>query len=69
MHPFHPLPAFVLLVLCITTYFATYLGYGTQLLAMMCFYIIASLWFAFHRYKYVRRGDQFTMPWARPRGY
>lgn len=69
VHPFHPLPAIVLLLLCITTYFATFLGYGTQLLAMMCFYIVASLWFVFHRYKYVRRGDQFTMPWSRPRGY
>jgi len=69
VHPFHPLPAIVLLALCITTYFATFLGYGTQLLAMMCFYIVASLWFAFHRYKYVRRGDQFSMPWQRPIGY
>lgn len=68
-HPFHPIPAITLLVLCIATYFAVYLGYGRQLLAMMAFYIIASLWFAFHRYKYVRRGDQFTMPWPRPLGY
>ncbi|MGD9741266.1 MAG: APC family permease [Dongiaceae bacterium] len=69
VHPFHPLPAVVLLTLCITTYFAVYLGYGRQLLAMMAFYIVVSLWFAFHRYKYVRRGDQFTMAWPRPRGY
>jgi ethanolamine permease len=68
-HPFHPLPAFVLLALCAVTYFAVFLGYGTQLVAMMVFYIIASLWFAFHRYKYVKRGDQFTMAWPRPRGY
>ncbi len=68
-HPFHPLPATVLLVLCIATFFAVYLGYGRQLLAMMAFYIIASLWFAFFRYRYVRRGDQFTMPWPRPLGY
>ncbi|MFO1353098.1 MAG: APC family permease, partial [Gammaproteobacteria bacterium] len=68
-HPFHPLPALVLLVLCIATFFAVYLGYGRQLLAMMVFYIVASLWFAFHRYQYVRRGDQFTMPWPRPRGH
>jgi ethanolamine permease len=68
-HPFHPLPAIVLLVLCIATFFAIYLGYGNQLLAMMLFYIIASVWFVFFRYKYVRRGDQFTMPWPKPRGY
>src|SRR5215813_8003217 len=69
IHPFHPLPAIVLLILCIATFFAIYLGYGNQLLAMMLFYIIASLWFVVFRYKYVRRGDQFTMPWPRPRGY
>jgi ethanolamine permease len=69
IHPFHPLPAIVLLVLCIATFFAIYLGYGNQLLAMMLFYIVASLWFVVFRYKYVRRGDQFTMPWPKPLGY
>ena len=59
----------VLLVLCAATYFAVFLGYGTQLIAMMCFYIVASLWFHFWRYRFVRRGDQFTMPWRRPAGY
>ena len=34
-----------------------------------CFYIVASLWFHFWRYRFVRRGDQFTMPWRRPAGY
>src|SRR6185295_16751396 len=60
VHPFHPLPAVCLLLLCITTYFAIFLGYGTQLLAMMSFYIIASIWFVYRRYQYVRRGQQFT---------
>jgi ethanolamine permease len=69
VHPMHPLPAIVLLVLCSVTYFAVFLGYGTQLMAMMVFYIVASAWFHFHRYKYVRRGDQFSMNWPRPRGY
>jgi ethanolamine permease len=69
VHPFHPLPALVLLVLCAATYFAVFLGYGTQLIAMMVFYIIASLWFALHRYKFVKRGAQFTMPWPKPVGY
>jgi ethanolamine permease len=68
VHPLHPLPALVLLILCATTYFAVFLGYGTQLMAMMLFFIIASLWFHFHRYRYVRRGDQFSMPWPRPVG-
>ena len=69
VYPFHPLPAIVLLILCAATYFAVFLGYGTQLIAMMVFYIVASLWFALHRYKFVRRGEQFTMPWPKPVGY
>ncbi len=69
VHPFHPLPAIVLLILCTATYIAVYLGFGTQLLAMMVFYIVASAWFVLFRYKYVRRGEQFTMAWPRPQGY
>lgn len=69
IHPFHPLPALTLLILCAATYFATFLGYGASLLAILVFYIVASLWFHFHRYKYVKRADQFTMPWPKPNGY
>ena len=69
VHPFHPVTAIVLLVLCASVYFATYLGYSDMLLSIMAFYIIASVWFAYHRYKFVRKGDQFTMPWPRPKGY
>ena len=68
-HPFHPLPAIVLFLLCVITYFAIFLGYGAQLTAMTVFYLVVSLWFHFYRYKYVRRGDQFTMPWPKPKGY
>jgi len=68
-HPFHPIPAIVLMILCVTTFFAVYLGYGRQLLAMMAFYIIISVWFSFRRYQFVRRADQFTMNWPRPKGY
>jgi len=69
VHPFHPMPAITLLILCGATYFATFLGYGGSLLSIMAFYIVISIWFHFHRYQYVRRGDQFTMPWPKPRGY
>ncbi len=69
VHPFHPIPALVLVVLCGLTYFAVFLGYGTQLIAMMIFYIVVSLWFHFWRYRFVKRSDQFSMPWPRPRGY
>ena len=68
-HPFHPLPAIVLLALCAITFFAVFLGYGTQLVAMIGFYIVVSLWFHFRRYRYVDRGAQFTMPWPKPQGY
>ena len=46
-----------------------FLGYGTQLVAMIGFYIVVSLWFHFWRYRFVNRGAQFTMPWPKPRGY
>ena len=68
-HPFHPLPAIVLLSLCGITFFAVFLGYGTQLVAMIGFYIVVSLWFHFWRYRFVNRGTQFTMPWPKPAGY
>ena len=68
-HPFHPLPAYVLLVLCGAAFFAVFLGYGTQLVAMIAFYIVVSLWFHFWRYRFVDRGAQFTMPWPKPQGY
>ena len=38
---FHPIPAIVLLVLCIVTFFAIFLGYGSQLTAMVVFYVLA----------------------------
>ena len=69
IHPMHPLPAVVLLLLCVATYFAIFLGYGTQLLAMMAFYIVASIWFAYHRYQFVERGGQLPMPWPKPTDY
>jgi ethanolamine permease len=69
VHPFHPIPAILLLSLCAITFFAVFLGYGTQLVAMLGFYIVASLWFHFWRYRFVNRGAQFTMPWPKPRGY
>ena len=68
-HPFHPLPAIVLFVLCVITFFAIFLGYGAQLTAMVVFYLLVSVWFHFYRYQYVKRGDQFTMPWPKPQGY
>src|SRR5665647_52495 len=69
IHPFHPFPAITLIILCTATYFATFLGYGSSLLSIMAFYIVASIWFTIRRYQFVKRADQFTMPWPRPKGY
>lgn len=69
IHPFHPIPAITLLTICGVTFFAVFLGYGTQLVAMIGFYIVVSLWFHFWRYRFVNRGAQFTMPWPKPKGY
>jgi ethanolamine permease len=68
-HPLHPLPAITLGVIAALVLFATFLGYGTTLVTLVIFYLLASVWFVLFRYKYVRRGQQFTMPWPRPRGY
>jgi ethanolamine permease len=59
----------VLAVLAAMVFFATFLGYGTTLLSILAFYFLASLWFVFRRYKYVKRGAQFTAPLPRPKGY
>jgi ethanolamine permease len=67
--PFHPAPAIVLIGLSAMVFFATFLGYGTSLLSMLAFYFLASVWFVLRRYKFVRRGAQFTADLPRPRGY
>jgi ethanolamine permease len=68
-HPLHPLPAITLGILAAAVLFATFLGYGTTLVTLVIFYLLASIWFVAFRYRYVRRGRQFTMPWPRPKGY
>ena len=60
--------AVVLFILCVAV-FATFLGYADYLISILGFFIVASVWFSGHRYKYVRRDDHFTMLWPRPRGY
>ncbi len=71
IHPFHPLPAIVLLpALRRSPIFADLPG--LRLAAHRDGGLLrrsTSLWFHFYRYKFVRRGDQFTMPWPKPQGY
>jgi ethanolamine permease len=69
VHPFHPWPSIVLMVFTAATFVAIYFGYWRNLVAAMAFYIIASVWFHFHRFKMVDRSKLYTMPWPRPKGY
>ena len=69
VHPLHPFPAIVLLVLCGVGFFSIFLAYGFDLVLVTGFYLLATIWFHFRRYKYVRRGDQFAMTWPRPKGF
>jgi ethanolamine permease len=65
--PLHPLPALILLACVATVFVAIYFGYWRNLIAAMSFYLIASIWFVVHRYKFVDRSRLYTMPWPRPR--
>lgn len=67
--PFHPVPAISLILLSAMVLFATFLGYGTALLSILAFYLLASIWFVARRYRFVRRGAQFTADLPRPQGY
>ena len=66
---FTRLPGVALALLSALVFFATFLGYGTVLLSILAFYFLASIWFVVRRYKYVKRGAQFTAPLPRPKGY
>ena len=67
--PLHPAPAIALLALSAVVFFATFLGYGAALISILAFYLLASIWFVLRRYKFVRRGAQFTADLPRPEGY
>lgn len=70
--PWHPLPAVTLLILALATLVGMYFGYWLNILAGFSFYILASLWFTFHRYKFVNTTSFLkagASSWSRPRGY
>ncbi len=69
VHPLHPVPGIVLLALCCVGYFSIFLSYGIELLIVIAFYFLATVWFHFRRYKYVQPEHQFTMSWPRPKGF
>lgn len=70
--PWHPVPAVLVLVLSCATLFGMYFGYWSNLVAGFTFYLLASLWFVFHRSKSLNI-DSFistgSSKWPRPRGY
>lgn len=70
--PWHPLPAIILIMLTLATFVGIYFGYWINLVAGISFYLVASLWFTWHRYKFVDM-DAFLkageLHWPRPKGY
>jgi ethanolamine permease len=70
--PWHPIPAVLVLLLTVATLIGMYFGYWSNLLAGFLFYLLASIWFVFHRSKVLDvksfiKAD--AMKWPRPRGY
>lgn len=70
--PYHPLPSILVFLLTGATLVGMYFGYWSNLLAGFLFYLLASIWFVFHRsrgldYKAFIRIDD--LKWPRPRGY
>ena len=70
--PWHPFPAIIVIGLAGATLFGMYFGYWINLLAGFAFYLLASLWFVFHRSKsldmtsFISQGADH---WPRPKGY
>ena len=72
LSPWHPWTAMLLLVLTLATLLGMYFGYWLNMLAGFAFYILASLWFALHRYRFVDRDRliaEGAAKWPRPVGY
>ena len=70
--PWHPIPAVLVLLLTGATLVGMYFGYWSNLLAGFLFYLLASIWFVFHRSKALDiksfiKAD--TKKWPRPHGY
>lgn len=70
--PWHPLPAIMLMVLTLVTLWGMYYGYWVNMLSGFAFYFMASLWFVFHRSKFVDGSKLLEIGhsnWPRPKGY
>ena len=51
--PMHPIPSIVLIFLVVLTLTGMYFGYWINILSGTIFYLLASVWFVFHRSKYM----------------
>jgi ethanolamine permease len=70
--PWHPLPAIIVLALTCITLFGMYFGYFINIIAGFAFYLLASIWFVWHRSKFVDIKSFLSAGaahWPRPKGY
>lgn len=70
--PWHPLPSILLGVLAIATLVGMYFGYWISIVSGCIFYLLASLWFVFHRSKFLDIKAFISAgakSWPRPKGY
>jgi ethanolamine permease len=67
--PAHPIPALIVIGLCLAALIGIYFGYWKNLLGGLIFYFLASLWFTLHRYKFVDKNHFIKKYWPRPKGY
>ena len=70
--PLHPMPTIILVILTLATLIGMYFGYSINLISGFIFYILASVWFVFHRYKFVEEESFLSGglgKWPRPVGY
>lgn len=70
--PWHPLPAIIVILLTLVTLFGMYFGYFINIMSGFAFYLMASLWFVYHRSKFLDINSFLhtgVSAWPRPKGY
>jgi ethanolamine permease len=70
--PWHPIPAIIVLALTGFTLFGMYFGYFINIMAGFAFYLLASIWFVWHRSKFLNIKSFLSAgasSWPRPKGY
>lgn len=70
--PWHPLPSVIVLILTLLTLFGMYFGYFINIMSGYAFYLLASVWFVYHRSKFLDSKyflHEDGPAWPRPKGY